>query len=177
MKSTPFQTKHTLEFDLEVISKDAKRDVIMQCFFYVHKGRDNVEVGCSLDCKRKVTSTMKYFLKSFTPFNYCCHLKQHTELWATYHALFNQDKKEYFKSKVKHINTLHQHMDQTMESIKFVISTDIVDTIIVDIFFCNDEQLFNDSNNDDDTAATKVIAKRATKKSKEKVNTMRLFIK
>jgi hypothetical protein len=68
-------------------------------------------------------------------------------------------------------------MDQTMESIKFVISTDIVDTIIVDIFFCNDEQLFNDSNNDDDTAATKVIAKRATKKSKEKVNTMRLFIK
>jgi hypothetical protein len=27
MKSTPFQTKHTLEFSLEVVAKDAKGDV------------------------------------------------------------------------------------------------------------------------------------------------------
>jgi hypothetical protein len=29
MKSTPFQTKHTMEFGLEVVSKDAKGDVIV----------------------------------------------------------------------------------------------------------------------------------------------------
>jgi len=66
-------------------------------------------------------------------------LKQHAKSWATYQVLFDQDKKEYFKNKVKRINTLHQHMDLTVDSIEFVISADIVDTIIDDIFFCNDE--------------------------------------
>jgi len=49
--------------------------------------------------------------------------------------------------------------------------------IIGDIFFCNDEQLFNDSDSDDDTATAEAIAKRAVKKSKEKVNAMKLFVK
>jgi hypothetical protein len=37
--------------------------------------------------------------------------------------------------------------------------------------------LFNVSDSDDDTVAVKAIAKRATKKSKEKVNAMKLFVK
>jgi hypothetical protein len=49
--------------------------------------------------------------------------------------------------------------------------------IFGDIFFCNDEQLFNDSDNDDDTVAVEVIAKRVVKKSKEKVHAMKLFVK
>jgi hypothetical protein len=44
-------------------------------------------------------------------------------------------------------------------------------------FFRNDEHLLNDNDNDDDTATTEAIAKRATKKSKEMVNTMKLFVK
>jgi hypothetical protein len=68
-------------------------------------------------------------------------------------------------------------MDLTAELIEFVISTDIVDTIIGDIFFNNEEQLLNDSNNDDHTATVEAITKRAAKKSKEKVNAMKLFIK
>jgi hypothetical protein len=68
-------------------------------------------------------------------------------------------------------------MDLTANSIKFVILADIVDTIIGDIFFRNDEQLLNDSNNDNDITATEVIAKRVAKKSKEKANTMKLFVK
>ncbi|CAK9269226.1 unnamed protein product [Sphagnum jensenii] len=69
----------------------------------------------------------------------------------------NQDKKEYFKSKVKRINTLHQHMDLTADSIEFVILADIVDTIIGDIFFRNDEQLLHDNNSDDDTTTVKTV--------------------
>ncbi len=61
--------------------------------------------------------------------------------------------------------------------IKFVISVDIVDTIIGDIFFRNEEQLLNDSDGDDDTTVTEAIAKRVAKKSKEKVNAMKLFVK
>ncbi len=44
---------------------------------------------------------------------------------------------------MKHINTLHQHMDMTADSIEFIILVEIIDTIIGDIFFCNDEQLFD----------------------------------
>jgi hypothetical protein len=88
-----------------------------------------------------------------------------------------QGKKEYFKSKVKRIKTLHQHMDLIANSIEFLILIDIVNAIIGDIFLHNDKQLLNDSDNDDDIAMAKVIAKMATKKSKEKVNAMKLFIK
>ncbi|CAM6038621.1 unnamed protein product [Sphagnum compactum] len=37
--------------------------------------------------------------------------------------------------------------------------------------------MLNDNDNDDDTAAAEAIAKRAAKKSKEKVNAMKLFVK
>jgi hypothetical protein len=47
MKSTPFQTKHALEFGQEVVSKDAKGDVTVLCLFCIHEGRDNVEVSGS----------------------------------------------------------------------------------------------------------------------------------
>ncbi len=78
---------------------------------------------------------------------------------------------------MKCINILHQHMDLIAGSIKFIISTDIVNTIIGDIFFCNDEHLLNDSDSDDDSTITKAIVKKCTKKSKEKVNAMKLFVK
>ncbi|CAK9867551.1 unnamed protein product [Sphagnum jensenii] len=67
-------------------------------------------------------------------------------------------------------------MDLTANSIKFVILVAIVNTIIGNIFFHNDEQLFNDNDTDNDTTLVKVIVKRATKKSKRKVNAMKLFI-
>ncbi len=54
---------------------------------------------------------------------------------------------------------------------------DIIDTIIGDILFSNDEQLFNDIDNDNDIVVAAVIVKKATKKSKEKVNVMKLFVK
>jgi hypothetical protein len=68
-------------------------------------------------------------------------------------------------------------MDLTADSIEFVISADIVDTIIGNTFFYNDEQLLNDINNGDDTTTAESIAKRAAKTSKEKVNAMKLFVK
>ncbi|CAM6027872.1 unnamed protein product [Sphagnum balticum] len=68
-------------------------------------------------------------------------------------------------------------MDLTADSIEFVISADIIDTIIGKIFFRNDEQLLNDSDSDNDITAAEAITKKATKKSKEKVNAMKLFVK
>jgi hypothetical protein len=68
-------------------------------------------------------------------------------------------------------------MDLTVDSIEFVISTNIVDTIIGNIFFHDDKHLSNDSDNDDDTVTIEAIMKKAAKKSKEKVNAMKLFVK
>ncbi len=99
IKSTPFQMKHAVEFGMEVVSKDAKGDVTVWCLFCIHEGCDNVEVGGSSSCKRKVMSTIKYFTKPFAPFNYRCHLKLHAKSWAGYLALSDQDKKEYFKKR------------------------------------------------------------------------------
>lgn len=68
-------------------------------------------------------------------------------------------------------------MDLTVNSIEFIILADIVDTIIGDIFFRNDKQLLKGSDNDNDIVKVEAIAKRAAKKSKEKINTMKLFVK
>jgi hypothetical protein len=67
--------QHALEFGLEVVSKDAKGNVIVRCLFCIHEGRDSVEVSNSSGRKCKATSTIKYFTKPFDPFNYNCHLK------------------------------------------------------------------------------------------------------
>jgi len=68
-------------------------------------------------------------------------------------------------------------MDLTVDLIEFVVLVDIIDTIIGNIFFHNDKQLFNDSNSDDDTMVVEAIVKKAAKKSKEKVNDMKLYVK
>jgi hypothetical protein len=58
-KEDPFQTTHALEFDLEVVSKDARGDVNVQCLFCVYEGRDAIEVGGSSGRKRKACTTIK----------------------------------------------------------------------------------------------------------------------
>ncbi|CAK9863791.1 unnamed protein product [Sphagnum jensenii] len=163
MKSTPFQMKHSLEFGLKVISKDAKGDVTVQCLSRIHEGWDSAKVGGYLGHKRKATSTIKYFTKPFALdldhqiFHEAIHSRSQpsnisrsrlllSTIVAIYinipsrgpptRALSNHEKKEYFKNK-----------------------------------------MFNVSDSDNDTMAIKAIAERATKKSKEKVNAMKLFVK
>ncbi len=157
MKSTPFQMKHSLEFGLKVISKDAKGDVTVQCLSCIHEGWDSAKVGGYSGHKRKATSTIKYFTKPFALdldhqiFHEAIHSRPQpsnisrsrlllSTIVAIYinmpscgpptRALSNQEKKEYFKNKVKRINTLHQHKDLTADSIEFVILSDIVEMII-----------------------------------------------
>jgi hypothetical protein len=64
------------------------------------------------------------------------------------------------------------------DKLVFDISARIVDTIIGNLFFRNDEVLANadnDGDSDDDVAST--IAKKAAKKAKEKTNALKLFVK
>jgi hypothetical protein len=88
-----------------------------------------------------------------------------------------KDKKEYFKSKMKRINTLHQHIYLTADSIDYLISADIVETIIGNLFFRDDEQLNDDNNDNDDTGAAETIAKKVANRFIKKVNAMKMFVK
>ncbi len=64
------------------------------------------------------------------------------------------------------------------DKLVFDISARIIDTIIGDLFFRDDEVLANaDSDDDSDDDMASAIAKKATKKAKEKTNALKLFIK
>ncbi len=86
-------------------------------------------------------------------------------------------KKAYFDDKVKHTNTLHVHMDLAMDTLEFVIRRSIAETIISDLFFRDDEQFdeCSDDDNDDNVDVADAIARKAIKKANQKTNAMRLF--
>ncbi len=67
-------------------------------------------------------------------------------------------------------NTLHHHYDLDVDTLQFVISSKIVETIINDLFFRDDDQP-NDIDNDegeqnaDDTVRNKFIKKQNEKRA------------
>ncbi len=122
---------------------------------------------------------IKMFTAPFYPHKYRSHHKsQHAKSWALFQDLSKADKKQYFSSQIKPANTLHRHMTVKDDKLVFDISARIVDTIIGDLFFRNDEVLANaDRDNDSDNNVASAIAKKAAKKAKEKTNAVKLFIK
>ncbi len=80
------------------------------------------------------------------------HLKQHAETWEEYNELFVEDKKVYFNDKVKCVNTMHMYIDTNQDTICFTISLPIVDVIIKELFYRDDDQILAgiDEVNDED---------------------------
>ncbi len=174
----PFQPGHALEYAIKVVSRDAKGNATCWCMFCVHEGRDEVKIGQN-GRKRKRMAQIKMFTALFYPHKYRSHHEsQHAESWALYQDLSKADKKQYFSSQIKPANTLHRHMTMKDDKLVFDISARIIDTIIGNLFFRDDEVLANansDGDSDDDVAST--IAKKAAKKAIEKTNTLKLFVK
>jgi hypothetical protein len=109
----------------------------------------------------------------FYPHKYRSHHEsQHSEAWQLYHTLSDTDKKEHFRNQPKLANTLHHHVDFSSDTLTFSIGASIVDTIIGDMFFRDDEVL--DDNSDDEEP--EAIAKVAAKMSKQKINAMTRFV-
>ncbi|RHY88241.1 hypothetical protein DYB26_011715 [Aphanomyces astaci] len=120
-RTTPFQSKHYLEFGLEIVSRDQHGNPMVRGNFCTFEGRDKVEITEGGTRKRKSRVDVKYFTKPFTPLNYRSHLNgQHKESWEAYQQISN---------------TLHVHMDLTSDSIEYTIKAPIVDTIIGGLFF------------------------------------------
>jgi hypothetical protein len=97
-KPMPFQPGHTLEYAVEVVSRDAKGSTTCWCLFCVHEGRDEVEIGQN-GRKRERTAQIKMFTTPFYPHKYRSHHEsQHVESWVLYQDLSKANKKQYFSS-------------------------------------------------------------------------------
>jgi len=129
-----------LDFALEVVSTVANGDVTAKCKFYLYEGRDVVQLDGNLTRKHKHHSDIQYFTKSFNLHKYRIHhAGQRKESWAWYHTLSVEDKKLFFDAKIPVTNALHQHMDLTTDMLMFLINAPIVEMIVDDLFFCDDE--------------------------------------
>ena len=130
--------------------------------------------------KRKQCSDIRYFTKPFRSFKYRSHHEgQHAATWTEYQGLSFDEKKKYFGGRIKSTNTLHNSFDLDKDTYEFTISTDIVEVIISDLFFRDDEQL-EDTESDDnngDQNQTDTARKKLIKKQNEKTNAMKLFCK
>jgi hypothetical protein len=146
--------------------------------FCVYFGRDKVVVEPGGSHKRKSRSDIKYYNAPFAPQNYRNHnWGQHSEAWTEYQVLSREDKDNFFKDKTSVVNTLHNYIDTTKDTIHFSLSSGIVDVIIGDIFFRDDEVLINIDDDDDDAYAIAAILKKAKTKAMEKTHAMKLFVK
>jgi len=173
---TPWQPTHRLEYVLEVVNTAGDNDIIVRRMFCIYEGWDNVMVDDSSTRKRKSRNHIKYFLKPFLLHKYRSHHdEQHVESWALYKALTKKDKQHFFDNNIKVANTLHRYMDLNNDILTFMINASIVNTIIGDMFF-RDNEVVVDSDDVDDDDVVGTVARKAAKKLKEKANAMKLFI-
>ncbi len=91
-------------------------------------------------------------------------------------SLSSEEKENYFNECIKKTNTLYHHFDYDKDTYEFFLSTEIVEVIIGDLFFRDDEQL-EDIDDDDEQNLVDVARKKLIKKQNEKKNVMKLFCK
>ncbi|CAM6016739.1 unnamed protein product [Sphagnum balticum] len=145
----------------------SKRKAIHRCLFCLYHGRN---VG-SASRKRKSTDNIRIFKASFIKQHYMLHLKQHVEIWEEYNELYVDGKKVYFKSKVKHANTMHMYIDISQDAIRFTISLPIVDIIIKELFYYDNDQILTsiDEVDDEDEEDLHMNMEWIHKKAKKKI--------
>jgi hypothetical protein len=88
--------------------------------------------------------------------------------------LSSEEKENYFNKCIKKTNTLDHHFDHDKDTYEFFLSTEIMEVIIGDLFFCDDEQL-EDIDDDDEQNPADAARKKFVKKQNEKKNAMKLF--
>ncbi len=144
--------------------------------FCVYEGRDIVEVGVAgRKCKQR--TDIQYFTKPFVTHKYKSHHEgQHATSWITYQALSSEEKENYFNECIKKTNTLDHHFDHDKDMYEFFLSIEIVEVIIGDLFFHDDEQL-KDIDDDDEQNPADAARKKLVKKQNEKKNAMKLLCK
>jgi hypothetical protein len=91
--------------------------------------------------------------------------------------LSSKEKENYFNECIKKTNTLDYHFDHDKDTYELFLSTEIVEVIISDLFFRNDEQLKDIVDDDNKQNPADEACKKLVKKHNEKKNVMKLFCK
>jgi hypothetical protein len=139
-------------------------DITVWCLFCLYQGQNVVEVDIAGQ-KHKQRNDIQYFTNSFSPFKYHSHHEgQHATSWTKYQGMSVDQKKQYFNGCIKATNTLHHHFDLDKDTYEFFICIEIVDVIIGDLFFRNDEQLKNIDVDNGEQNLTDVVRKKLTKR-------------
>ncbi|CAM6005938.1 unnamed protein product [Sphagnum balticum] len=86
----------------------------------------------------------------------------HATSWITYQALSSEEKENYFNECIKKTNTLDHHFDHDKDMYEFFLSIEIVEVIIGDLFFHDDEQL-KDIDDDDEQSPADAARKKLVK--------------
>ncbi|CAN5953532.1 unnamed protein product [Sphagnum jensenii] len=103
------------------------------------------------------------------------------ETWEEYNELSIDSKKVYFDGKVKRANTMHMYINTNQDAIRFTISLPIVDVIIRDLLYHDDNQILanvDEVDNEDEQdhhMNMERIHKKAEKKIALKHNAMKFF--
>lgn len=138
-RSTPFNTAHALQFGVKICERNAatKAVVSASCLFCVHFGRE-----AKIGSKRKRTVNVMYFKKPFRADMYRRHMiSQHPQRWKEYSELTAREKESFFDSNapVVHRNTINSHFGGSQVPVQLRVDKDIVDVIIGDMLFQEDD--------------------------------------
>lgn len=138
-RATPFRTEHALQFGVKVVERDAatKEVVSASCLFCIHFGREE-----NIGSKRSRTANVMYFKKPFRSDMYLRHMtSQHPLRWNEYSALNQTEKASYFDANapVVHRNTIKSYFGGSQVPIQLLVDKDIVDVIIGDMLFQDDD--------------------------------------
>jgi hypothetical protein len=143
-RQTPFQDKHTVEYDLQSMQRSVGGMITtVQCLFCVHIGRKKHE---GPGVKRQYTKNTQLFQFSFRLEAYKNHHEsQHHENWTNYQLFLHQEKAAFFKK--KEVSCIHNFLDKDKDSLQFVISRPtIIDDVVGDLFFHLEEDEENDAS-------------------------------
>jgi hypothetical protein len=170
---TAFQQSWLLQYGIEVSEVHPGTKVVQSaaCRFCKYFGRKPANMDVR---KRHPTAKIKYFMSPWRADMIAQHVKdQHSEKWMEYSAADNSAKQLFFGSLIARSNTLHNYMDLDADAVTFNVSHEIVDIVIGQLLFRDDDELAAARDDEQDEL---VAANRASKVSKLKHNAMSLFI-
>ena len=129
-RKTPFQHLHTLEFGLQIASRDTKSQVVSVLCHFCTSFKQTKKEGA----KRQHTNNTKYYCAPFHKENYDKHNSmQHSVEWEQYKKASKEEKIHFFH-KAKPTSIL-DYIDMDSDAITAVFDKNIVDNIISKLFF------------------------------------------
>jgi len=177
-RGTPYQKKWALKFGIAISELDPITSQVTSCIclFCKFLGRSTV---VSAVRKRKSTGNVQFWNYPFRSENIETHMQtQHVEDYHDFLQMSSDEKTAFWASKTSRLQTLHSHWDLSSDTVTFNISASVINDIIGELMFNEEDDLAaadqeEDDNVDDAVAQAKKLAARA---AISKRRAMELFV-